>query len=58
MTGLDELRDVGIHEGDLHSDIHTVREDGVEVSPPSLDEAEYVVPPSTVETTRVLSQLE
>ena len=57
MTSLNELFDVGVHEGDLHSNIHTVREHGVEVRPPSLNEAEDVVPPSTVEAARMLSQL-
>ena len=55
VTGLNELSDVSTHEGDLHSDIRTVREDGVEVCPPSLDETKDVVPPSTVEAARVLS---
>lgn len=55
MTGLNEFPDVGVHEGDLHGDIRTVRKHSVEVCPPSLDGAEDVVPPSTVETTRVLS---
>ena len=58
VTGLNEFPDVGIHEGDLHGDIHAVREHGIEVCPPSLDEAKYIVPPSAIETTRVLSQLE
>lgn len=55
MTGLDKLPDVGVHESDLHGDVRTVRKHSVEVRPPSLDEAEDVVPPSTVETARVLS---
>ena len=50
MAGLNELPDVGIHEGDLHGDIHAVGEHGVEVCPPPFDEAEDVVPPSAVET--------
>jgi len=57
VTGLNEFPDVGVHESDLHSDIHAVREHGIEICPPSLDEAEDVVPSSTVETARVLSQL-
>ena len=50
VAGLNELPDVGIHEGDLHGDIHAVGEHGVEVCPPPFDEAEDVVPPSAVET--------
>ena len=55
MTGLNELSDVGTHESNLHGDIHTIWEYGVEVCPPSLDEAEDVVPPPAVETAGVLS---
>lgn len=55
MTGLNELPNVGVHECNFHCDIHTVREDGVKVGPPSLDEAEDVVPPSAVETARMFS---
>jgi len=50
VTGLNELPDVGVHESDLHSDIHTVGENSVKVCPPSFDEAEDVIPPSTIET--------
>ena len=55
MTGLNELPNICVHESDLHSDIHTVGQHGVEVCPPSLDEAEDIIPPSTIETARVLS---
>ena len=58
MASLNKLPDVGVHESDLHSDIPTVRENSVKVCPPSFDKAEDVIPPSTVETARVLSQLE
>jgi hypothetical protein len=58
VAGLNELPDVCVHESDLHGDVHAVGQHSVEVCPPSFDEAEDVVPPSTVETARVLSQLE
>ena len=55
MTGLDEFPNIGVHKGDLHGDIYTIREYSVEVCPPPLDEAEDVIPPPTVEATRVFS---
>ena len=58
MTGLNELPDVCVHESNLHRDIRTVRQHSVKVCPPPFDEAEDVIPPSTIETARMLSQLE
>lgn len=44
MASLDEQTNVGIHEGDGHGHIFSVRENSATVSPALLDEAEDVVP--------------
>lgn len=58
MAGLDEKADIGIHEPDLHRHILAIRKDSALVHSPFLDEAEYVIPTSTIQPARVVSQFE
>ena len=56
MTRLDEEADVRIHESDLHRHVLSIGEDSAPILPPPLDEAEDVIPPPTVQSTRMRSQ--
>ena len=44
MAGLNEEADVGVHEGDSHSDVLAIRQHSRAVGTALLDEAEDVVP--------------
>lgn len=57
MAGLDKELDVSIHERRSHCDGGSVREDKVGVLAETLDDAEDVVPATTVETGRVVTEL-
>lgn len=57
MASLDEQSNIRVHEPDLHSNIHAIRQHRVQISSPSLNEAENIIPSSAVESTRVRPQL-
>ncbi|KAI6775412.1 hypothetical protein HG530_002170 [Fusarium avenaceum] len=57
VAGLDEELHVGLHEGDGHRDGGTVWEDKVGVVAELLDDAEDVVPSTTVEARAVVTEL-
>lgn len=57
MAGLDEELDVGVHEGDRHSDGRAVRKNETGVLAELLDDAEDVVPATAVETRAVVTEL-
>lgn len=57
VAGLNQQPDVGVHEGNSHGDIGTVRQDEVRVLAEVLDEGEDVIPAATVETSAVVTEL-
>lgn len=57
MASLNQQSDVGVHEGDRHSDSRTVRQDKVGALSELLDEGENVVPTAAVQTGAVLTEL-
>lgn len=58
VAGLDEETNIGVHEGNGHGDVGTVWEDCGAGSTLALDEGEDVVPTATVQSCRVLLELE
>ena len=70
MTGLDEEFDIGVHEWCSHSDVRSIRHDGILVGPLDLDtgvstlqaisfdsQGKDVIPSTTVETRRMFLEL-
>jgi len=57
VAGLDEELDVGVHEGHSHGHGGSVGEDKVGVVAETLDDVEDVVPATTVQARRVVTEL-
>ena len=57
VAGLDEELDVGLHKWDPHGNVRSVREDKIGVLPELLDDAENIIPPSTVQSRAVIPEL-
>ena len=53
VAGLDKELDIGLHEWDRHGNVRSVREDKVGVLSKLFDDAENVIPPSTVQSRAV-----
>lgn len=56
VAGLDQETDVGVHEGNGHSDSGAVREDEVGVLAELLDVREDVIPAAAVEAGAVVAE--
>lgn len=57
VASLDEQTDIRVHEPNFHRHVHAIGQDSTLICPPPLDEAEDVIPSSTVKARRMSPQL-
>lgn len=57
MARLDQQLDVGIHKGDGHRHVGSIRQDEFRASAKLLDDAKDVIPSATVQAGTMISEL-